>query len=89
MSSLAIIALVFSSVIFSLFTAVYFIRFGEKITRRKERAMYFDPCIESGFTQRMPWQGTTYPETQVVPTFEENLRKHGRAVAYIKGKEVK
>ena len=63
MSDFAIIALVFFSVLFALFAAAYFIRFGAKISIRQERHEYLalPQPQPQGFTRRLPGQETTYP----------------------------
>lgn len=90
MSELGVIFLVFASVIFALAVAVFFIRVGISLERRQMHRRYFVPVQAipaDGFVQRFPGQEPGYVEQQnAQPTFEETVRSHGRAVAYIRGK---
>ena len=92
MNMLGTIVLIFAAMVFAWFASVFFIRMGIKIEKHRAVKLYFAPQPQhpipvEGFVQRMPGQEAGDVENpEQTPSFEETLHKHGRAVAYIRGR---
>ena len=92
MDALSVVGVLFIGMILACVGSAHFIRMGVEIGERR-RTYFVQPAQTEipidGFTRRYPGQEAGYvEEPQTNDTFEENIKKHGRAVAYIKGKEV-
>ena len=77
MTPLGIIGLVYFSAAFVLFVFISGVFIGASIITGKQRKHAAPPA----FVRRLPEQEAGYVE----PTFEQNLKNHGRALAVIKG----
>ena len=93
MDALSVVGVLFIGMILACVGSAFFIRMGVEIGRR-QRTYFVQPAQKvipvDGFTRRYPGQEAGYveePETN--DSFEDTMRKQGRAVAYIRGKEVK
>lgn len=93
MDALSVVGILFIGMIIAWVASAFFIRMGIEIGA--SRHTYFVQPAQTaipveGFTRRYPGQEAGYVEEhENGGTFEDTMRKHGRAVAYIRGKDGK
>jgi hypothetical protein len=87
MTAFGVIALVFFSILFVLAVGIAALFIGAYLARSQHAAKPVAATPAYGFVQRLPGQEPGYVEIPTnEPTFEQNLRAHGRAFVLIQGK---